>query len=195
MAKRNVYHYYRIYDDREQFNYIRTSLEEQELRKMLKQFEKKNQEYSDVSLLFSSTSTIAVKETASTSSIDFKNNLGTEYSPIMSDKIGLWQKNGKIFVKWFGDDDSSPEYLCNQSDCTETVMVYDNGSVPTRIGFLPGYNNVIVIASLNKIFAIQAQNYSNKIPQIIYQGAHPDFRINNKNLYIKDNGVFYEIII
>ena len=41
MAKRNTYHYYRIYDDREQFNYIRTSLEEQELRKMLKQFEKK----------------------------------------------------------------------------------------------------------------------------------------------------------
>ena len=51
MAKRNEYHYYRIYDDREQFNYIRTSLKEQELRKMLKQFEKKNQEYYNTDFL------------------------------------------------------------------------------------------------------------------------------------------------
>jgi len=155
----------------------------------------KNQEYSDISLLFSSTSTIAIKQIFSTSSVDLKSNLGTEYSPIMFDKLGLWQKSGKIFVKWFGDEDSSPDYLCDQSECTNTFLTYDNGSVPTRIGFLPGHNNVVIIASGNKIFAIQTQNYSSKIPQIIYQGTYPDFRINNGNLYLKDNGVLSEIII
>jgi len=154
----------------------------------------KNQEYADVSLLFSSVPAV-VKQTFSTSSIDFKSNLGTEYSPIMIDKLGLWQKNGKIFIQWFGDEDSSPDYLCDQSNCSQTLMVYDNGSVPTEIGFLPGRNNAIIIASGNKIFAIQTQNYPSKVPQLIYQGTHPDFKINNGNIYLKDNGLLSEIVL
>lgn len=45
MAKKYQYHYYRIYDDREQFNYIKSSFEEKRIRSMLKKFEKKHQQY------------------------------------------------------------------------------------------------------------------------------------------------------
>ena len=156
---------------------------------------KKNPEYSEISVLFATSSLVTVEKPFSTSTIDFTDNFGTDYAPIMDNQLGLWQKNGKVYVEWFGDDDSAPEYLCNQLDCTDPLLIYDNGSVPTAIGFLPGYYDAILVASGNNIFAIQAQNYSIKVPQIIYRGTKPDFRIHNGNLYIKDKGVLSQAVI
>lgn len=156
----------------------------------------KNQEYAYVAALFSSAPPISTaSDIFSTSSIDFIDNLGTAESPIMSDKLGLWQESGKVYVEWFGDDDSAPEYLCEKSDCSDPLLVSDLKSAPTRIGFLPGYDDVVIVASGNKIFAIQTENYSSKIPQVIYQGNHPDFRIDDGDLYLKDNDGFSEILI
>lgn len=45
MAKRTAYYYYRIYDDKEQFNYIRSTFQEKKIRSLLKKFEKTHQEY------------------------------------------------------------------------------------------------------------------------------------------------------
>lgn len=45
MAKRTHYYYYRIYDDKEQFNYIRSTFQEKKIRNMLKRYEKVHQEY------------------------------------------------------------------------------------------------------------------------------------------------------
>ncbi|MBX2990033.1 MAG: hypothetical protein KF749_02580 [Bacteroidetes bacterium] len=45
MAKRTAYYYYRIYDDKEQFNYIRSTFQEKKIRTLLKKFEKTHQEY------------------------------------------------------------------------------------------------------------------------------------------------------
>ena len=54
---------------------------------------------------------------------------------------------------------------------------------------------MIIVASGNTIFAIQAQNYSAKFAQIIYRGTKPDFRIHDGNVYIKDNGVLSQLAI
>jgi hypothetical protein len=45
MAKKTSYYYYRIYDDKEQFNYIRSTFQEKKIRAMLKKYEKVHQEY------------------------------------------------------------------------------------------------------------------------------------------------------
>lgn len=45
MAGKTVYFYYRIYDDREQFNYIRSAFPEKRIRSMLQQYEKVHQQY------------------------------------------------------------------------------------------------------------------------------------------------------
>ena len=45
MAKKTQYFYYRIYDDEEKFNYFRSAYEEKKIRRMLKKFEVKHQEY------------------------------------------------------------------------------------------------------------------------------------------------------
>ena len=45
MAKKTAYCYYRIYDDKEQFNFIRTAFQEKKIRTMLTKYEKIHQEY------------------------------------------------------------------------------------------------------------------------------------------------------
>lgn len=45
MAKRTPFCYYRIYDDKEQFNYIKTTFPEKRIRTMLTKYEKTHQEY------------------------------------------------------------------------------------------------------------------------------------------------------
>lgn len=45
MAKKTSFYYYRIYDDKEQFNYIRSTFQEKKIRTMLKKYEKVHQQY------------------------------------------------------------------------------------------------------------------------------------------------------
>ncbi len=45
MPKKNSYYYYRIYDDKEQFNYIKSCFEQKKIRSMLKKYETNHQEY------------------------------------------------------------------------------------------------------------------------------------------------------
>jgi hypothetical protein len=45
MPSKVKYYYYRIYDDHEEFNYIKSALPEKKIRSLLKKFEKKNDMY------------------------------------------------------------------------------------------------------------------------------------------------------
>jgi hypothetical protein len=45
MPKKTHFYYYKIYDDQEQFNYIKSTLEEKKVRSLLKKFEKDHQQY------------------------------------------------------------------------------------------------------------------------------------------------------
>jgi hypothetical protein len=45
MPKQAQYYYYRIYDDKEQFDHIRSRFQEKKIRSMLKRYEKRHQEY------------------------------------------------------------------------------------------------------------------------------------------------------
>ena len=45
MAKKSTYYYYKIYDDQEQFNYIKSTLQEKRIRLMLKRYEKTHDQY------------------------------------------------------------------------------------------------------------------------------------------------------
>jgi hypothetical protein len=147
----------------------------------------KNQDYVDILAVFSTSSPAVSKKIFSTSTIDFKDNLGTKISPIMDGKIGLWQDGSAIFAKWFGDDDQAPTYFCNGSDCSETITVYHSLAPIRKINFLPDYNSVVLVASGDEIFAIQIENNPDKVPQLIYKGTNPTFQMIGGDVYIKDN--------
>lgn len=155
----------------------------------------KNQDYTEIAAVFASSSPIISKKLLATTTIDFKLNLGIKNSPIMSGKIGLWQDRGIISVAWFGKNESAPKYLCEGLDCTKTITVFDFKKSLKRINFLPSYENVVVIATDNKIIAIQIQKDLEKIPQTIYEGTNPDFRIINGDLYIKDKDIISQVIL
>lgn len=154
----------------------------------------KNQEYIDIAAIFATTSKVVLKKIASTS-IDFKSNLGVKNYPIMSGKIGLWQENNIIYSKWFGTDDAAPKYFCDEVDCTKAITVFTSQLNIRRINFLPQYDGVVLIALADQIFAIQTEKYINKIPQVIYRGASPDFRIIDDSVYIKDKNFIAEVIL
>jgi hypothetical protein len=153
----------------------------------------KNQEYLDILTLFSATNT-KISKVLSTSSMDFKSNLGTKISPIMNGKEGLWKEKSQIFIKWFGKAESTPKYLCDEIlNCTESKLIFQLSKEPKNINFLPGYDGVIVVANENLIFAVQIEENPHKGIQILYKGINPDFRINNNNLYVKEGDIISEI--
>lgn len=155
---------------------------------------KKNQEYIEIVNIFSSTTLPVIKKTNSTST-DFKSNLGIKNSPIMSGKLGIWQENNIIYSKWFGSDDFAPRYFCDEVDCSKTINVFNSQLKFRRIDFLPQYDGVVLIALADQIFAIQIEEYRNKIPQVIYRGSAPDFRVIDGNLYIKDKDFLAEVVL
>ncbi|MBI2627511.1 PEGA domain-containing protein [Candidatus Nomurabacteria bacterium] len=156
----------------------------------------KNKEYEDVNLVFSSPSVLTQKTSANTTpKIDFKGNLGTKNSPIMDGKLGVWREGGEVFVAWFGRNDTAPKYLCRESDCMQTISVFNFGKPVRNINFFPEYDGVIIVALENKIEAFQADPHITKLFQKIYVGQSPDFRIIDEVLYIKDRDFIAKVTL
>jgi PAS domain S-box-containing protein len=119
------------------------------------------------------------------SSISVK-DLGTKKYPIMNGKEGLWQEDGKVYVGWFGKENSEPQYLCIITECKKSMLVFDLLKKPTNFAFFPGFGGVIIVAFENQIFAVQLEENADKSTQLIYKGKNPDFRVFNGTVYIKD---------
>lgn len=153
-----------------------------------------NEEYEEVYAIFAS-STLLAKKSVSTTTIDFKNNLGTVLSPIMSGKLGLWQESGKVSTGWFGRNNVAPKYLCVEFDCTKPISIFDFKKDLKRMGFLPGYDGVMVFILGNKIETMQIDPNISKVFQSLYTGTNPDFRIIDGNLYIKDGEFLAEVLL
>ena len=154
----------------------------------------KNKEYEDIRLFFSKNSGEVAKQDLPTSAINLKSNLGTKESPIIKGKLRLWQENGEIFVAWFGKHDTAPKYFCRESDCTQTVSMFNFGKQLRRINFLPEYDDVIIVALDNKIEAFQMDSYLKKVFQDIYVGKNPDFLIIDGTLYVKDGDFIAKVV-
>jgi hypothetical protein len=155
----------------------------------------KNQEYTETLSLFIATTT-KISKISSTTLIDFKNNLGTEKSPIMNSRLGLWREGGKIFVKWFGSNETAPKYLCDASmNCLASKLVFELPKEPSNISFLPGYDGVIVVSTENLVFAVQIEDNPDKMIQILYNGKSPDFRLDSGLIYVKDGDTLAEILL
>lgn len=140
---------------------------------------KKNQKYYDVLEAFDSG----------------ENKIGTKKDPIVSGKTGIWSENGLIFAGWLGKKETEPEYFCDQFNCKSSIFVYSLGPAITRMDFLPGYENVVIVAFGGDIFAIQIEDNPAKIAQLVYHGSKPDFMVIDGSLYVRDKNEIVEILI
>jgi hypothetical protein len=80
-------------------------------------------------------------------------------------------------------------------DCKDSMLVFDLAKTPTNLGFLPGYEGVIIVAFENQVFAVQLEENPDKGVQLIYKGKKPDFRIENGIVYIKDGSYIAEVVL
>ena len=78
-------------------------------------------------------------------------------------------------------------------DCKDSMLVFDLAKKPTNLGFLPGYEGVIIVAFENQVFAVQLEENPDKGVQMIYKGKKPDFRIVDGVVYIKDGSYIAEV--
>jgi len=155
----------------------------------------KNEEYWNINNLFASSTKIVSKKVVATSTIDFKGNLGTKYSPIMNGKLGIWKEDNKIFIGWFGKEDYQPNYFCDQKDCKDKLLVYTFPSSPSKIDFFPGRDDVVIGVWGGDVFAVQVEENSEKAAQFIYHGTKPDFLIRDGLIYIKDKNYIAEVVL
>jgi len=155
---------------------------------------KNNQEYKDILSVFYDKNNIASQNVLATTSASIK-KIGTKEFPIMNGKEGIWKEGGKVFVGWFGKENAEPQYLCHGMDCSDSMFVFDLITVPTNLGFLPGYEGVIIVAFENQVFAVQLEENPDKGVQLIYKGKKPDFRIINGAVYVKDGTYLAEVNI
>jgi hypothetical protein len=152
-----------------------------------------NEEYKYIADLFLDDLSLKNKKTASSTFLN--KNLGTKESPIMSGKVGLWKDKTKIFVSWYGKIESAPKYFCNNNNCLDTIQVSVFDKEPTRIDFLSGYDDVLIISLDSKVFAIQIEDNPTKSFQLLYEGKKPDFRIIGGAIYVKDGDIINEVLL
>lgn len=152
-----------------------------------------NEEYKYISNFFWDDSNLKNKKTASSTFLN--KNLGTKESPVMSGKVGLWKDKTKIFVSWYGKTESAPKYFCSNNNCLDTIAVSSFDKEPTKIDFLIGYDDILIISLDDKVFAIQIEDNPNKVIQLLYEGKKPDFRIIGGTIYVKDGDIVSEILL
>lgn len=154
-----------------------------------------NEQYLYLVGLFSEKQNIDLKNKNIATSTFSNTNRGTKESPIMNGKIGLWKEEKQVFVSWYGRMEIAPKYFCNNDICVETIEFFDFENEPLKVDFLPGYDDVVLVASGEEIFAVQIEDNPFKQKQLIYKGAKPNFRIVNDTLYVKDGDTIVEILL
>ncbi len=168
-------------------------IDKREITKYIASSTIKNPEYINIAALFAKKSTTT--KIIATSTIDFKSNLGTKLSPVMSGKIGIWTEGNKIYAEWYGREDVAPRYFCDAINCTKPLVIESLDFAARKIDFLPDYPGVVIIAEQSKIFAIQIEENSEKKEQILYVGTAPDFKISDGSIYVRDGNYLGEIIL
>jgi hypothetical protein len=150
---------------------------------------KNNPVYLDVVALFSASST---PKSASTSSAP----IGTVKNPIVNRNYELWREGTDVFLKWAGRKDSTPVIFCDNEVCQEKIKSFSFDQPIARLDFFPGESEIALAAVNNKIYAFELDLNPDKVPQFIYSGDKPDFRVDDSGtIFVKDGAYFGEIDI
>jgi len=109
-------------------------------------------------------------------------------------KMLTWLEGGDVHVRWAGEEETIPFIFCVDECVSEIVVSLDTNI--EKYDFLPGRNDVLIVQTLNDIFAIEIDNRSEPNIQPIFQGNDLDFKVlNNNDIFVKEGDVFYEILL
>lgn len=144
---------------------------------------KLNSHYTEVVALFSTSTT--PKASAKLGPI------GSVDNPVVNRNYELWSEGGDIFVRWDGRMDSIPDVFCVGEVCQKSIKVFSFGSTVSNLDFFPGESEIILAAVGERVYALELDVNPDKVPQVIYTGVKPNFRVDdNGTIFVKD-GLFY----
>lgn len=89
-----------------------------------------------------------------------------------------------IFIAW-EDKASIPSYFCDP-ECVEALEITRVGTGIRNMAFFPGRNDVVIFATANGVFAIEADSRGTHNFQSLYKGEAPDVRRDGNTVYVKD---------
>ena len=151
---------------------------------------KTNPNYETINSLFSTTSIKYLSVLSTTTGKTTKYAPGEKENPIINRHTTLWSERKNVFIGWNGNQDSSPKIFCKESidniNCKSQLEIYEFKSNIVNLDFSPGESDVVVVAAGANIYAVEASENPDKMPQIIYSGKKPDFRIDSNSIYVKD---------
>jgi len=106
-------------------------------------------------------------------------------------KMIAWLENGNVHVVWSGDYESTPFFMCDTESCKEKIII----SLDTDISyfdFYPNRNDAFVVATQSHIFAVEADDRSEQNLQTIFKGKKPEFRLDDRTIFVKDGQDIYK---
>jgi hypothetical protein len=162
---------------------------------------KPNANYEVVSNFFNESSLLKkdISVLSTTTNKIVKYTLGSKQNPVENRRLAIWKEGQDAFIGWNGGVDSSPKIFCVESDsdinCQKQIKIYSFESSIRNLDFFPGESEVIIVATGNYIFAVEAEENTDKKLQVLYTGKEPDFRVFNNIIYIKDGEFIGQIEI
>jgi hypothetical protein len=110
--------------------------------------------------------------------------------------INLWHDGNSVYFVWKGKDSSAVPVFCGVYDCTATSTAYTALEKINRVDFLPGRNDVLLVALPSGLYAVEMDNKPPQHSAQIYSGKNADFHIEDGEiLYVKDGVMLFQIDI
>lgn len=112
--------------------------------------------------------------------------------------IEIRKEKNKIFAVWLGNTASLPDFFCNNTDCANSVEVFnsDVGSIG-MIDFYPNRDDIVLFSLGKNIYAIEISKKDTQNFQPVYTGISPTFAVSKKDstLFIKDGKLLFGIAL
>lgn len=128
--------------------------------------------------------------------------LPAEAGPTVSDDktMALWVIGSTVFLEWRGDETAIPSIFCAEGGdvCNTRLLFFEADTEIKNAVFYKERNDVVLIATVTSVFAIDGLINDFRNFQPLYTGTDVDFRKkDNGELYVRDaqaNGVQYLIV-
>lgn len=119
---------------------------------------------------------------------------GTDSDFITRRGVTLWHDGARVYYVWKGGGVSGAPVFCGSHDCTATSTVYTALEKINRADFLPGRNDVVLVALPSGIYAVEMDGRYPQHSIQVYSGRNADFRVEDgETLYIKDGQKLFQI--
>lgn len=105
----------------------------------------------------------------------------------------MWLDGEEIMLRWNGVPAETPAFMCDPG-CEPTHTITKITTQIRSLSFFPGRNDVIIIATLDGVFALEADDRGIQNFQRVYKGELPETVVVANDLYIRDQERLVKVI-